>query len=59
MKSIIEAVQFKGTESEKQAYLEGAEFVRNIILQKMKELFDDEWLSDGEILDQLYEFIKK
>ena len=59
MKSIIEATPFKGTEGEKEAYLQGAEFVINIILQKMKELFDDEWLSDGEVLDQLFEFIKK
>ena len=59
MKSIIEATPLKGSESEKQAYIQGAEFVRMIILQKMKELFDDEWLSDGDVLDQLYEFIKK
>lgn len=59
MKSIIEATPFKGSDIEKQAYLQGAEFARMIILQKMKELFDDEWLTDGEVLDQLYEFIKR
>lgn len=59
MKSLAETAPFRGTESEKQAYLQGAEFTRVMILQKMRELLDDEFLSDGQVLDELYEFIKK
>lgn len=59
MRSIIESATYNGSEEERNAYAKGAEFARNMILQKMKELFDDEWLTDGEIIDQLYEFIKK
>ena len=59
MKSIYESIPFKGSELEQQAYLQGCEFVRMMVIQKMKELFDDEWLTDGEIIDQLYEFIRK
>ena len=59
MRQLIEASHFSGNESERIAYLQGCEFVRNIILKKMQELFDDEWLTDGEIIDQLCEFIKK
>lgn len=59
MKKLIEASHFNGNESERAAYLQGCEFVRMIVLKKMQELFDDEWLTDGEIIDQLYEFVKK
>ena len=59
MKNLIKATTFQDSDSEKNAYLQGCEFVRMIILKKMQELFDDEWLTDGEIIDQLYEFVKK
>lgn len=60
MKAIIETAMSVHTDERiKLAFREGAEFAVNTILKKMRELSDDEWLSDSEILDRLYEFVKK
>lgn len=59
METIIKTNIPNGSNEVKDAYLKGAEFVRQMVLKKMKELLDDEFLSDGQVLDELYEFIKK
>ena len=60
MEQLIEAnIAINWDEKTKQGYRNGAEFSRKIILKKMRELIDDEWLSNEEILTQLYEFIAK
>lgn len=59
MENVIKASLPNGSDEVKDAYIRGAEFARQLVLKKMRELLDDEWLSNGEVLDQLYEFIKK
>ena len=60
MKGIIEtAMSVYTDEKERAAFKGGCEFITNIVLKKMDELFNDEWLSDAEILNKLHEFIRK
>ena len=59
MENVVKSTVPNGSDEVKDAYLKGAEFARQLVLKKMRELLDDEFLSDGQVLDELYEFIKK
>lgn len=60
MKNLIEAnIAINWDERTKQGFRNGAEFVHRMVLKKMKELLDDEWLSDDEVLTKLYDFLNK